>query len=427
MGAQIVSARRRRFLVLAATFFAASSFGAPAAYADCPAGSIADIASNGRCSHVSVEPDGQPIRPGEIGVEPDLSRIARLVEINRLGADNLGDVFKTVAVLGQTVSTAGMIVSALNQNLIAAALDGDLTPDNGDGLSPLMASVSGISASPFMVSGYKHREHDGFSVVSSAPLASGKTPGFEEDHYGLTLGTRFDGSALFDAPARSVTLGVLANYTHTQIDVDAPAALPLSNGGSAEVHSWSAGAYGLVTDGRRYGLLTVTGTYGSPETDNAVLPATAEFNNFGLATSAMTGILLSAGQGAKVDFRGGLTYVNATSDDYSDSNGVSFTDARMEEFSGSVSARLFGVVQAEGYVLRPFVQTGLSHRFHYENELSVDGESFSFDEADSSVFARAGIDFNVDASTQAYLAVRGDASEDYRSVEGQVGVTFKLD
>jgi outer membrane autotransporter protein len=278
-----------------------------------------------------------------------------------------------------------------------------------------------------MVSGYKHREHDGFSVVSSAPLASGKTPGFDEDHYGLTLGTRFDGSALFDAPARSVTLGVLANYTHTEIDVDAPAALPLSKGGSAEVDSWSVGGYGLVTDGRRYGLLTVTGTYGSPETDNAVLPATADFNNFGLATSAMTGILLSAGGNTKLDLRGGLTYVNATSNDYSDSNGISFTDARMEEFSGSLSARLFGVVQAEGYTLRPFVQTGLSHRFHYENELNIDGESFSFDEADSSVFARAGLDFNVDNSTQAYLAIRGDASEDYRSVEGQVGVTFKLD
>jgi hypothetical protein len=427
MGAQIVRARRRHFVFLAATFFAANAFGAPAAYADCPAGSIAVAASDGRCIQVNDKPDGQTNPPGGINVEPDLSRIARLLEINKLGTENLGDVFKTVAVLGQTVSTAGVLVSALNQNLIAAALDGDLTPDNGDAVSPLTASVSGVSASPFMVSGYKHREHDGFSVVSSAPLASGKTPGFDEEHYGLTLGTRFDGSALFDAPARSVTLGVLANYTHTEIDVDAPAALPLSKGGSAEVDSWSAGAYGLVTDGRRYGLFTVTGTYGSPETDNAVLPATAEFNNFGLATSAMTGILLSAGQGAKIDFRGGLTYVNATSDDYSDSNGISFSDARMEEFSGSVSARLFGVVRADEYILRPFVQTGLSHRFHYENELNVDGESFSFDEADSSVFARAGIDFNVDASTQAYLAVRGDASEDYRSVEGQVGVTFKFD
>ncbi|MGF1619989.1 MAG: autotransporter outer membrane beta-barrel domain-containing protein [Rhodomicrobiaceae bacterium] len=414
-------------MVLAAAFFAANSFGAPTANAACLAGSIADLASDGRCIHLNDIPDGQTKPPGEIDVEPDLSRIVQLLRINNLGTEQLGDVFKTVAVLGQTVSTAGVLVSALNQNLIAAALDGDLTPDGGDAVSPLMVSVSGAAASPFMISGYKHREHDGFSVVSSAPLSSGKTPGFEENHYGLTLGTRFDGSALFDAPARSVTLGVLANYTHTEIDVDAPAALPLSKGGSAEVDSWSAGAYGLVTDGRRYGLLTVTGTYGSPETDNAVLPATAEFNNFGLATSAMTGILLSAGQNAKVDLRGGLTYVNATSDDYSDSNGISFTDARMEEFSGSVSARLFGVVQTEGYTLRPFVQTGLTHRFHYENELNVDGESFSFDEADSSIFARAGLDFNVDASTQAYLAIRGDASEDYRSVEGQVGVTFKLD
>lgn len=427
MGAQIFRARRRHFVVLAATFFAASSFGAPAAYADCPAGSIADTASDGRCIYISDIPDGQTKPPGEINVERTPSRIEDLLEENNLGREQLGNVFRTVAVLGQTVSMAGVLVSALNQNLISAALDGNLTPDGGDAVSPLTASVSGVAGSPFMVSGYKHREHDGFSVVSSAPLASGKTPGFDEKHYGLTIGTRFDGSALFDAPARSVTLGVLANYTHTEIDVDAPAALPGSKGGSADVDSWSAGGYGLVTDGRRYGLFTVTGTYGSPETDNAVLPATAEFNNFGIATSAMTGILLSASQSTKLDLRGGLTYVHATSDDYTDSGGISFTDARMEEFSGSVSARLFGLIQAEGYNLRPFVQTGISHRFHYENELNVDGESFSFDDADSSVFARAGIDFNVDTSTQAYLAIRGDASEDFRSVEGQIGVTFKLD
>jgi hypothetical protein len=73
------------------------------------------------------------------------------------------------------------------------------------------------------------------------------------------------------------------------------------------------------------------------------------------------------------------------------------------------------------------VQGGLTHRLHYENELKIEAETFAFDDADTSVFARAGIDFDVDQSTQAYVAVRGDASEDFEAIAAQVGVTFKLD
>jgi len=326
------------------------------------------------------------------------------------------------ATLGQVAATAGSIASSLNSDLISAALDGNIEPGSG-GLSPTTAAASGSVASQFMVSGYKWRSHDGFAVSSASGTST--TPGFDEDNYGLTVGTRFDGSSLFDAPPSSVTLGVLANYTHTEIEVDAPSGG--TKGGSAEVDSWSAGAYGLVTDGRRYGLFSVTGTYGSPETSNDVVPASAEFNNFGVSASALTGILLSAGATTKLDLRGGLTFTHATSDDYTDSASVSYTNGHMEAFSGSVSARLFSIVQADGYNLRPFVQTGLSHRFHYENELDVDGETFAFDEADTSVFARAGVDFSLSDSTQAYLAVRGEASEDYESIAGQVGITFKLD
>jgi outer membrane autotransporter protein len=77
--------------------------------------------------------------------------------------------------------------------------------------------------------------------------------------------------------------------------------------------------------------------------------------------------------------------------------------------------------------MRPFVQTGVTQRFAYENELKINGDKFSFDDADTTVFARAGLDFDVGDTTQAYLAVRGDASEDLQSIAAQVGITFKLD
>ena len=194
------------------------------------------------------------------------------------------------------------------------------------------------------------------------------------------------------------------------------------------MNSWSVGTFGLVTDGRRYGLLTVTGTFGSPETQTDIVgPVDAEFNNYAIATSAMAGVLVPISGTTQVDLRGGLEYIYAQSDDFEDSIGVQFTDASSQEFAGSLSARLFSVIKTEGYDLRPFVQAGLSHRFYYENELKVDGVAFAFDDADTSVFARAGIDFAVSQSTQAYVAVRGDMSEDSETIAAQVGLTFRLD
>ena len=180
----------------------------------------------------------------------------------------------------------------------------------------------------------------------------------------------------------------------------------------------------MVTDGRYYGLVTVTGTFGSPEAENALLPATAETNTFGFAASAMSGVLVPVG-GAKLDLRGGLNYLHASSDDFTDSVGSRFTDARMEEFSGTLSARLFSVVRVDEYNVRPFVQGGVNHRFHYENEITVDNATFAFDDADTSIFGRVGIDFDVDKNIQGYLAVRGDASEDFTAIAAQVGVTFR--
>lgn len=346
--------------------------------------------------------------------------------VSKIRVDCNGLISQARAAIGQAANITARITAAVTQDVIAAALDGDVQPEVS-GLGPLSAGSPGLQSSMFMVSGYKFLSHDGFSSTATNPQLSGSTPEFEEQNYGLTIGTRFDGSALFDAPARSVTLGVLANYTHTDIDVGGSAKV-----GEASVDSWSAGGFGLVTDGSRYGIFTVVGTFGAPETSStAILPANAEFHNFGVSTSAATGLVLPVA-GAKLDLRGGLNYMHATSDDYSDDAGFQYSDGRIQEFSGSISARLFSVMRVDDATVRPFVQSGITHRFHYENELTISSANnpsvtYSYDDADTTVFARAGIDFDVGQSTQAYLAVRGDASEDVEAIAAQVGVTFKLD
>jgi hypothetical protein len=347
--------------------------------------------------------------------------------VGKGGEDVLGLVYREIAALSQVANNTVSVALGVTQDIVSGVLDPALAPESTAVLGPFGASSPGSASSMFMVSGYKHLSHDGYSVSSDFAPGTGKGPEFEEDNYGLTIGTRFDGSDIFGAQKGSVTFGVLGNYTHTDIEVGAAPNVPGNfKSGSTSIDSWSVGGYGMVTDGFRYGLVTVTGTFGSPETDNALLSAKADYGTFGFAASAMSGVLLPVGS-AKLDLRGGLNYLRASSDDYTDSIGSHYTDAHMEEFSGSISARLFGSMRIDQYNIRPFLQGGLNQRFHYENEITVDNAKFSFDDADTSIFGRAGIDFDVDRAIQAYLAVRGDASEDMRAIAAQVGVTFKLD
>ena len=347
--------------------------------------------------------------------------------IGDVGEDAVGLLYRSAAALSQVATNAGNVAFGVTQDVVSGVLDKSVDPATSAVLGPFGASSPGSASSMFMVSGYKHLSHDGYSVSSAFGPANGKGPEFDENDYGLTLGTRFDGSEPFGAPKGSVTFGVLGNYTHTDVDVGGlPGAPGNGKGGSVKIDSWSAGAYGLVTDGRRYGLVTVTGTFGSPQSDNALIPAGADYSTLGFAASAMTGVLVPVGD-AKLDLRGGLNYLRASSDDYTDSVGSRYTDAHMEELSGSLSARLFSTVRVDNYSVRPFIQGGVNYRFHYDNEITVDNTKFNFDDADTSVFGRAGIDFDIDQSIQAYLAVRGDASDDMTAIAAQLGVTFKLD
>ncbi len=130
---------------------------------------------------------------------------------------------------------------------------------------------------------------------------------------------------------------------------------------------------------------------------------------------------------ATLDLRGGFTFISASGDDYTDSAGVHYSDAKLEETSGELSARLFQVVRLESGTLRPFIQGGVSQRLYYSNEVDVEGTTFSFEDADTTAFARAGIDFDVDRSLQAYVAVRGDVNKSLEAITAQVGLTFKID
>jgi outer membrane autotransporter protein len=117
--------------------------------------------------------------------------------------------------------------------------------------------------------------------------------------------------------------------------------------------------------------------------------------------------------------------IHGSFDDYQDSAGAVYQDASVRETSGTGSAKLFFSHKLDDAVFRPFAQAGFSKRFDGENTVTVDGAEFSYDDADLTAFGRIGIDID-HGEIQSYFALRGDASNDYRAISGQVGITFKL-
>jgi outer membrane autotransporter protein len=146
----------------------------------------------------------------------------------------------------------------------------------------------------------------------------------------------------------------------------------------------------------------------------------------GFSSTAAGGVVLQAGPNTKLDLRSGLNYLNATADKHTDSMGIAFGEGELDQFSGTLSARLFAAWVYGNTVVRPFLQGGVDYRFHYANQIIVENVKFELNEGRTTLFGRVGMDFDVGDYVQAYLALRGDHNEDFDTVAGQLGLTVKL-
>ena len=309
-----------------------------------------------------------------------------------------------------------------NSQVIDLALSGGLLPPTE---SAAVLRTLSPNVTTFGVSGVSHTSHEGFQI--EAPVG-GRTLGFDSLDAGVTLGFRVDASKAVNLPADTLTLGLFGNYTNSEIDVDLTRTLRelgLSNAGNATLNSGSAGGYALLTTGTLYGLGLASGEFGQAKVDNGPFRSN-DFGTSGFASSLLGGTILSFGPVTKVDLRGGLNYLTADADNHTGFGDLQFSDGRIEQFSGTLSARLFLTWNYGRTVVRPFVQGGLDYRFHYDNEVNIDAVQFDFDEGRTTVFGRAGIDLDIGNRSQLYLAFRADHNDDFDTVAGQAGLTIKL-
>ena len=354
---------------------------------------------------------------GALPLSPSCSQLLKLVAIQ-------------LPATQQVIASAAAVSNARASSQIADFALSTVVLDGLIASSSSGAVIRTISptVTSFGISGVSHTSHDGFEIqTGSASL--GRTLGFDSLDAGVTLGLRIDASRAFNLPRDFLTLGAFGNYTNSDIDIDSDPALRafgFSNVGDATLDSGSAGGFALLSDGTIYGLAIGSGEFGTAEVENGFGGGHSDFDTSGFVSSVYAGAIIPAGSRARIDFRTGLNYLSERADDSIGFGGLRLSDGKLEEFSGMMSGRLFTSWDYGRTVIRPFIQAGVDYRFDYENEIEIETVNVSFIEGKTTVFERVGVDFDIGERSQFYVAFRGDHNEDFDTLSGQAGLTFKL-
>jgi hypothetical protein len=340
--------------------------------------------------------------------------------LNAIGATEAASpqlVTNTIA--GSTAQTMAEVADfALSQSL-DQVISGSLPSAAVNNLSP--------NAESFGISGVSHTSHDGFSVEGRG--VNGRSPRFDTLDVGGTLGLRYDASRWANLSRDTLTLGVYGNYTNSDIEFKPTRFLKelgYSRIGTADVDGGTVGGYALATNGFLYGLALGSGQFGSASVRNHTLDSRGSFDTSGASAALLAGRIIPLSPRASFDLRGGLNYVHAQSDSFTDTAGIHFGDGRLDDFEGTVSGRVFTSYFYGQTVIRPFIQGGVDYSFAYENRIKVEGVKVSFDQSPTTLFGRAGLDFDIRNDVQGYISFRADHNDDFDTQAGEVGLTIKL-
>jgi hypothetical protein len=375
--------------------------------------------------------------PGITIVLPDLPAVGGI------GTGVLGVVLDQVSSVSQALSnTANQALLSPVQQILDNLLGGGSAASSSstDGPSGANAGggVSGMAALPLSnlwmwnAVTFGTSSHGGyqFRAGSGDNLITGTTLEVRTNERSEMPGILWDASTLAGLRPGTLHFGVNAGIAESDLDVRANSvlrSLGLTQAGAGHLKSWSAGGFALLTTRAWYTGAAAGGSWGRAETDNFVTGARSDYDGSIFTSSLFAGTILPiTADDVRLDLRATLGYQRTVGEAHSDTAGITYSDHTVETFDGSLSARLFGVVRLPSFTLRPYAQAGVVHRFHYLNELQIQGVDFSFDDADTSVFFAGGLDFDINSTLQLSAGVRHDHSPDYDSLTGRIGVLLKL-
>jgi hypothetical protein len=272
-------------------------------------------------------------------------------------------------------------------------------------------------------------EHGGYQVSAADGNDCSAAQPFRSTESSAAPGALWDASSMFGLKQGTLHFGFTAGATETETQIRG-SSISFNHGaaqtGAARFTSTSIGAYSLLTSGNWYAGTAVGRSWGRNESQDFVLGSSSEYDTSSFIAAGILGRIVPIDNNLRLDLRGTLGYQRTVGEEHVDSLGIAYGDHTIETASGTISGRLFGVFRQGGVTLRPYLQAGITHRFHYDNELEIDGIAFALDEADTSVFAATGLDFQLDQSLQLSAGVRHEQSEDLDNLTARFGIIWRL-
>jgi hypothetical protein len=272
-------------------------------------------------------------------------------------------------------------------------------------------------------SGYQFQANGGGGAVTGSTL-----PIRSLDKAELP-GVLWDASSPMGLKRGTLHLGITGGVAESDLDIGTNGLLldaGIKQGGAADLRSWSAGGFALLTNGSWYAGSAVGGSWGHSVIDNYLSGASSNYDVSSFTSAFFLGTVLPLADTIRFDVRSTLGYQRTVGEAHADTLGIFYGEQTIEALSAGLSARLFGVLHQGDLIVRPYLQAGLAHRLHYDNGLQIGGIDFTFDDASTSIFAAAGIDFEINETLQLSAGLRQEHSPDYDSLSGRFGIVLNL-
>jgi hypothetical protein len=269
---------------------------------------------------------------------------------------------------------------------------------------------------------------------------SSQAPAFESKSSSFGIQASADATRWFGPlPVSQWRLGLFGGVVNTDTDLGAAPALGFSNSGSGENRSFVIGGSSLMRNGPVYFLTTVSGNFGDTDVVNNALGSRGSFDTRGTLVSGTSGIIIPVSGGpVMADLRGGITYARHEGGGYIDSDSYALNATKIKEWSGDASVTLFRDWAYAGAIVRPFITTGVRHRFDYDHSISapaqnvvgipilVNGYTVTYTSANTAWHVEGGMRLGNAGPVRFNSAVRYEASSDYDALSWRIGATMPL-
>jgi hypothetical protein len=350
------------------------------------------------------------------------------LEVTLLGDDGLENVLNQLSSTTQMFAGFGRasIMAPFEQVLDGMAFDASSACTNADASGFAPAPAANVWTWNAVTVGTT--DHSGYELHGGGNGAGCSLP-FHSLERSQLPGMIWDASSYFGLKPGTLHLGFTGGVTETDTQIRASRALldaGIAQAGAARLTSTMVGGYSLLRSGNWYAGSAFGSAWGRNESRDFVLGAASEYDTSTFIAAGILGNIVPINDNLRFDVRGTLAYQRTVGDSHVDSLGIAYGNHTIETANATLSGRLFGLLRQGALTIRPYLQAGIVQRLHYDNEVEIDGIGFTFEEADTSVFAATGVDLDIDRSLQLSAGVRHEHSSDFDNLTARFGVVLKL-